>query len=171
MLTIALVLLGLVLIALTLADQAVRRLPLTPAVIYLAVGYAAGGLLGAPSPLTIEQHAPALKVATELAVLVSLFAVGLRLGTPPTWLAWRVALLMAGPGMVVAIALGAAAAQWLLETCEPRQDVGTPRFGLPTHCTTSELACVKMTVFWPAASMAGTSHIRVPAPEGMIVKK
>jgi len=114
MLTITLGLFGAVLLALVLADRAVRRLPLTPAVIYLAVGWAAGALLGAPSAPTLEAHAPALAVGTELAVLVSLFAVGLRLRVPPSLRAWHAALLLAGPGVVVAIGLGALVATLVL---------------------------------------------------------
>lgn len=114
MLTALLLLLGAVLLALTLADKAVRRLPLTPAVIYLVVGAAAGGLLRSPGGPPIEDHAGSLRVATELAVLVSLFAVGLRLRVPLRLAPWRVALLMAGPGMVVAIVLGMVVAHELL---------------------------------------------------------
>lgn len=114
MLTTALLLLGLVLLALALADTPVRRLPLTPAVVYLLVGWGAGAVLGTPGPGTLLRHAPALVVITEFALLVSLFAVGLRLRVPPTWHAWRVALLLAGPGMVVTIGLGTLAAHLLL---------------------------------------------------------
>jgi NhaP-type Na+/H+ or K+/H+ antiporter len=115
MLTIALLLFGSVLLALTLADRAVRRLPLTPALVYLVVGYGAGTLLGSPDSTAIAGHAPTLVVVTELAVLVSLFAVGLRLRVPPTWKAWRAAALLAGPGMVVTIGLGSVAAWALLD--------------------------------------------------------
>jgi NhaP-type Na+/H+ or K+/H+ antiporter len=47
-------------------------------------------------------------------VLVSLFAVGVRLRVPPTMQPWRVALLLAGPGMVVTIAVAALAGHGLL---------------------------------------------------------
>ena len=114
MLTPTLLLFGAVLLALTLADRLVRRLPLSPAVIYLIVGLAAGALLGAPDADTLIDRAAPVVVATEAAVLVSLLAVGLRLRVPPTLRAWREALLMAGPGMVVTIVLGAAAAMVLL---------------------------------------------------------
>ncbi len=114
MLGLALVLFGGVLLALVLADQAVRRLPLTPAVIYLAVGWAAGAVLGAPPLAELVRRAPLLSDITEMVVLVSLFAVGLRLRMPPSLRAWRVALWLAGPGVVVAIVAGALPAMWLL---------------------------------------------------------
>jgi len=115
MLTITLLLFGSVLLVLVLADRAVGHLPLTPAVIYLAAGWCAGAALGAPSAGYLEAHAPMLTVATELAVLVSLFAVGLRLRLPPGLRAWRQALLLAGPGVVVAILLGTVAAVLVLQ--------------------------------------------------------
>lgn len=114
MLSTTLVLFGSVLLVLVLADRAVRRLPLTPAVIYLGVGWAAGAVLGAPGPAALVSRAPLLSVVTELAVLGSLFAVGLRLRMPPHVRVWRVALLLAGPGVVVAIVAGALPAMWLL---------------------------------------------------------
>ncbi len=114
-LTVALLLFGSVLLALALADRLVRRLPLSPAVIYLVVGWLAGAVLGAPTPSQLEEQAPALVLCTELAVLSSLFAVGLRLRVPPTLRVWRVALLLAGPGMVLTVLLGSVAAVVMLD--------------------------------------------------------
>ena len=120
-------LLGGVLFALALTEGWVTRWPLSPALIYLAVGWVAGVLsgaladnpaadpTGAPDAAALIRHASALTHATEWALLISLFAVGLRLLVPPTWRAWRVALLLAGPGMVVTIALAAIAAYALLD--------------------------------------------------------
>lgn len=114
MLTIVVLLLGGVLMALALAERSVRPLPLSPALIYLGVGWAAGEWLAVPGLAEIAQHVPALVVTTEIAVLVSLFAVGLRLALPPTWRAWRVALLLAGPGMLVTVMLAMPIAHWVL---------------------------------------------------------
>jgi NhaP-type Na+/H+ or K+/H+ antiporter len=86
-----------------LAEPLVRRLPLSPAVLYLGTGWAAGTALGGPSIADLVAQAPVLVVATELAVLVSLFAVGLRLGVPVRWRSWRAAVVLAGPGMVAMI--------------------------------------------------------------------
>lgn len=114
MVTIMMMVFGAMLLALTLADSLVRKLPMTPAVVYLAVGWLTGALIGAPTAAELAEQAPAILMSTELAVLVSLLAVGLRLRVPPTWKAWNVALLMAGPGMVVTIVLGTLAAVLLL---------------------------------------------------------
>ncbi len=114
LLTAALICLGVVSLGLAMTDRLVRRLPLTPSVVYLTIGIAAGGLLGAPSPADIEAHAPALTLYTELVVLASLFAVGLRLRLPPSGPAWRVAFLMAGPGMLVMTVAAAGVGRWVL---------------------------------------------------------
>ena len=113
MLTASLLLLGSLLLVLALAETPVRRLPLSPALVYLAAGALAGVMLDGPTPGLIAQHALPLQVATEFAVLVSLVAVGMRLRVPPTLAAWRVAWLLAGPAMLVTIAL-ATLAGWLL---------------------------------------------------------
>jgi NhaP-type Na+/H+ or K+/H+ antiporter len=112
--TTATLLVGAVLLALALVDRPLSRLPLSPALIYLAIGWAAGAVLGVPDAGTREAQLPVAVMATEFAVLISLLAVGLRLRTPATLGAWRVALLLAGPGMVVTIALAMAAAHLLL---------------------------------------------------------
>lgn len=117
LLTFWLLLLGLLLLALALAEPLVRRLPLSPAVVYLVVGWLVGAVLGAPSLATFTGHAGALVVGTELAVLVSLFAVGLRLGLPTDrrgWRNWHGAGWLAGPAMVLTVALALVAAMALL---------------------------------------------------------
>jgi len=113
-LTAALLLLGTVLVAMGLAEQQIKRLPLSPATVYLMVGWAVGTLVRPLSSADALQHAPALAIVTELAVLVSLFTVGLRLRVPPTWHAWRVAAILASAGMLATIALATAAGAWLL---------------------------------------------------------
>ena len=115
MLTVALLLTGAALLVLAFAERALRPLPVTPAMLYLLLGAAGGAIFGAPSAAQLQSIAPMLAVALELALLVSLFAVGLRLRLAPGWRSWRVALLLAGPGMVVAIGLGAALAVLLFD--------------------------------------------------------
>lgn len=114
MLTTTLLVVGMVLIALTLADKEVRRLPLSPALVYLVLGWATGALFEQPDRATMDDVMPRLVFVTEAVVLISLFAVGLRLKVPATLRAWRPALLMAAPGMLVAIGLAALLAHLLL---------------------------------------------------------
>jgi sodium/hydrogen antiporter len=114
MLTLTLLLLGAVLVGMSLAEREVTRLPLSPATVYLLVGFGAGALA---QPLAVDdaiRHAPALALITEAAVLISLFTVGLRLRVAPGWQSWRVAALLASVGMLATIVLAAAAAAWLL---------------------------------------------------------
>lgn len=109
MLTAALLWLGLVLLAISLLDRTLRWLPVTPAVLYLLVGGAAGFVMGSPSLDEVQEHSGLLVISTELVVLMSLFAVGVRVGVPRPLRRWRVALLMSVPGMLVMVATGAAA--------------------------------------------------------------
>ncbi len=114
MLTQLLLMFGLVLLVLALWDRLLRRLPLTAAVVYLLVGWLAGLALGAPPAELWAGKAPLLRLAAELALLMSLFAVGLRLRVGPNLRSWAVALLLAGPGVVLAIVLGTLAGMLLL---------------------------------------------------------
>ncbi|MEW6705267.1 MAG: cation:proton antiporter [Pseudomonadota bacterium] len=108
------VLVGVVLIAMAFSSHLVQRLPLSPAIVYLCVGAAAGpagfGLL-ALDPIA---GAGMLELLTEIAVLITLFAVGLRLRAPFTWAAWRLPVRLASLGMVLTTALIALAGGWLL---------------------------------------------------------
>lgn len=114
MLTFTLVLGGLVLLGMTLAEQNVRRWPLSPALLYLLLGWLAGLWLRPWQPSLPLNPPPALVVGVEWAILISLFGVGLRL--PLAWRRqpWRLALWLASAGMLITIALSSAAAHWLL---------------------------------------------------------
>ncbi|MEO5687157.1 MAG: cation:proton antiporter [Burkholderiaceae bacterium] len=116
MLTATLLLLGVVLLAMCLLELVVTRLPLSPAVIYLAVGWIAGWMVQAKvlTPPTAPARADMLVVITEIAVLISLFAVGLQLRIPWTFKGWRVAAILASASMLVTIALATLAGWWLM---------------------------------------------------------
>jgi sodium/hydrogen antiporter len=110
---------GLALLALALTDRAVRRLPLSPALIYLALGAVLGAVFGVPDVGQWQSYAGALTIGFEAAVLVSLVAVGLRLSIAPKWSHWRAAVMLAGPTMLVFIGVCAATAVVLLGTNWP----------------------------------------------------
>jgi NhaP-type Na+/H+ or K+/H+ antiporter len=116
MLTTTLLLLGVVLLAMCLLELHVTRLPLSPATVYLAVGWIAGALVQdqVKLPPTAPQRADMLVVITETAVLISLFAVGLRLRTALTRTGWRVAVLLASNSMLALIVLATLVGVWLL---------------------------------------------------------
>lgn len=103
---------GAFLVSMALIGPIVERLPFTPAIAYLLAGYALslGGLgLHRLDPVA---DAALLRVLTEIAVAISLFAVGLKLRVPLTWAAWQVPLRLALPAMVLTI-LPLAGLAWL----------------------------------------------------------
>lgn len=105
------IVIGVILIVMALLDSVVDRLPLSSGLIYLAIGLLLGpGVLGWLR-LHPVSHAPTLEVLFLLAVLVSLFTVGLKLrisGTLFTKSLWRLPFRLAGPAMLITIALVAA---------------------------------------------------------------
>jgi NhaP-type Na+/H+ or K+/H+ antiporter len=93
------------LILMGLTGSVLERLPLSPAMLYLVIGFMLG-----PSGLHLvsldpRHNAPMLTLITEVALLISLFAVGLRLRVPLSdtiwWLPWRLGV----PGMLITIGL------------------------------------------------------------------
>ena len=116
MLTATLLLLGTVLMAMCLLEMHVTRLPMSPATVYLAVGWVAGWMVQARvrTPPTAPERADMLVIITEIAVLISLFAVGLQLRMPWTLKGWRVAAILASATMLVTIALATLAGFWLM---------------------------------------------------------
>ena len=104
---------GVLLIAMTLSRKVLQRLPLSTGMLYLGAGVALGpaGLeLMSPDP---EDHSEFLERAAEVAVLISLFAIGLKLGLPLSDRRWHVAIRLATGSMVVTIALIAVIAYYV----------------------------------------------------------
>jgi NhaP-type Na+/H+ or K+/H+ antiporter len=103
---------GVLLIVIGLTDTWRQELPVSTSAIYLLAGYLLGpdayGLLD----LRLTFHAHLLERLSEAAVLVSLFAVGLRLRAPLSDRIWRTPLVMATLamfltiGMLVGVGLG-----------------------------------------------------------------
>lgn len=102
------IVIGVILIGMALLDSVVDRLPLSKGLIYLAIGLLLGpGGLGWLD-LHPDSDAPTLEVLFLVAVLVSLFTVGLKLRTSGTFFTkrlWRLPLRLAGPAMLITIAL------------------------------------------------------------------
>jgi sodium/hydrogen antiporter len=92
-------------VAMGIASSFVKQLPLTGAMLYLAAGFALGppgaGLLA----LDIARDAHLVRVVSEIALLVSLFAIGLRLRLPLTDRLWMLPLRLGVLGMVVTVAI------------------------------------------------------------------
>lgn len=94
---------GVLLTTMALAGTQLRGLPLSTGMLYLGVGAVlgpAGWSLLTPHPLAQSQL---LEVAAEVAVLISLFAVGLKLGLPLSDSRWQLPLRLATVSMLVTI--------------------------------------------------------------------
>jgi NhaP-type Na+/H+ or K+/H+ antiporter len=107
-------LVGGLLLARGLTSSMLKRLPVTPAIIYLAVG-----LLVGPTMLNVFHFNPLkqsalLQVLTEVAVLISLFSAGVKMPVPVSFARWRTPILLASVSMAVSVGLVAAFAYYLL---------------------------------------------------------
>lgn len=105
MLTATLLLVGAVLFAMGVTERDVKRLPLSASLIYLLAGWAATTLDTAFTEVDPVEQAAWLLTCTEIALLISLFATGMRLGMPSAHRAWKVAALLASLGMAATIGL------------------------------------------------------------------
>lgn len=105
---------GVLLITLVLVGTLMGRLPLSSAMIYLVLGW----LLGpealnvlTPDPL---RHTALLQRLSEIALLISLFAVGLHLGEPLHSHRWRLPVRLAFLSMTAMVVMITAVGVWLL---------------------------------------------------------
>lgn len=96
---------GALLVTMVLVSTLLPRLPLSGAIIYLGLGYVLGpGELGVIRPDPI-RYAGTLELVTQAALLISLFAVGLRLGVPIRDRRWILPMRLAFLSMVITVAL------------------------------------------------------------------
>ncbi len=107
-------LVGGLLLARGLTSSMLKRLPVTPAIVYLAVG-----LLVGPTILNLFHFNPLkesalLEVLTEVAVLISLFSAGVKMPVPFSFVRWRTPILLASVSMAVSVGMVAAFAYYLL---------------------------------------------------------
>jgi NhaP-type Na+/H+ or K+/H+ antiporter len=93
-----------ILLLMALASGYVRDLPITTSVLYLAVGLVIGPLGVEIVVLDLVTHAAILERVTEVAVVIALFVGGLKLRLHVSDPAWRAAMILAGPVMVLTIA-------------------------------------------------------------------
>lgn len=108
-------LVGGLLLARGLTASMLQRLPVTPAIIYLAVG-----LLVGPTVLNLFHFNPLkesalLQVLTEVAVLISLFSAGVKMPVPVSLARWRTPILLATLSMAISVGLVAAFACYFLD--------------------------------------------------------
>jgi NhaP-type Na+/H+ or K+/H+ antiporter len=105
---------GALLVTMVLAGTLLGRLPLSSPMIYLALGWLLGPHVAnvlRPDPYL---HAGLLERLAEIALLISLFAVGLQLGVPLRDRRWRLPLRLASVSMALMVGLIAAVGVWAL---------------------------------------------------------
>jgi sodium/hydrogen antiporter len=107
-------LVGAILVVMAFAGRWVARMPLSFALVYLAVGFAIGPDGVNLVAIDLVAHRGIIEILAEVAVLISLFAVGLRLNLPLAWRYWRTPIKLATLTMLLTIAGIALAAHWLL---------------------------------------------------------
>jgi NhaP-type Na+/H+ or K+/H+ antiporter len=114
MLAIWFLVLGAVLMVMGFARRVLQPLPLSTGIVYVVIGFVLGPV--GVELLNVEPNRDVkwIEIATEVAVLISLFAVGLKIEVGFSRAAWRVPVRLASGTMVVSIALIALLAHLLL---------------------------------------------------------
>lgn len=101
-------LVGSLLLVMGLTPSFISRLPVTPAIIYLTIGLLAGPSLFNVFHFNPLKQSALLEVLTEVAVLISLFAAGVKMPVPVKLSRWRTPVLLATVAMVASVAMVAA---------------------------------------------------------------
>lgn len=107
-------LVGVLLVVIALLGRFLDRLPMSPAMIYLLVGFALGPAAFGALELHPLRELVLLEFITEVAVLIALFTVGIKMRVPVGDWRWSLPLRLATVSMVITIAGIALAAWWLL---------------------------------------------------------
>lgn len=105
---------GGLLLVMGLTASILKRSPITSAIIYLSVGMLVG-----PSVLDLFHFNPLkqsalLEYLTEIAVLISLFAAGVKMPVPFNFVRWRSPILLATASMTITVAMIAGFAFYVL---------------------------------------------------------
>ena len=95
---------GLTLVLMALGATVLKRLPLSSAMLYLALGYGLATEAVGVLTLDLARDAAVLERITELAVLVSLFSAGLKLRLPFRDRRWHVPVRLASVSMIITVA-------------------------------------------------------------------
>lgn len=112
--TLASIIVGALLIGKTLGGSFIARLPLSAAMLYLAVGIAIGPLGWGVLTLDALENVELLERLTEVAVLISLFTAGMKLELPLKDKRWRIPVQLASVSMLLTVAAVTAVGVWLL---------------------------------------------------------
>lgn len=107
-------LVGGLLLARGLTATMLKRLPVTPAIIYLAVGLLVGPMVLNVFHFNPLKQSALLEVLTEVVVLISLFSAGIKMPVPVSFARWRAPILLATVSMTISVGLVAAFAYYFL---------------------------------------------------------
>src|SRR5918911_3097337 len=99
------IVIGTLLVGMALASSVLKRLPLTTAMLYLAVGIALGPALFGLIQLDPLEQSALLERITEVAVIISLFTAGLKLRTGLTDVGWHLPLRLAVVSMILTVGM------------------------------------------------------------------
>ncbi len=105
---------GMLLIAKTLGSSLITRLPMSAAMLYLAAGVAIGPLGWNLLKLDAFKNTLLLERLAEVALLISLFTVGMKFELKKQDIRWRIPVQLATVSMVITVGLITAAGMWLL---------------------------------------------------------
>lgn len=98
-------LVGGLMLAMGLTAPIIRRLPITLAMVYLAVGLLVGPTVFDLFHFNPLKQSALLEVLTEVAVLIALFSAGVKMPVPVTFARWRTPVFMAVFSMAATVAL------------------------------------------------------------------
>ncbi|MBB4637579.1 cation:proton antiporter [Longimicrobium terrae] len=99
------VLIGVLLVAMALSRSVLRRLPLSTSMLYLGAGFVLGPQVAGLMHVDIYTQSAIWERVTEVAVLISLFAAGLKLRTPLRDGRWVLPVRLATVSMLVTVGL------------------------------------------------------------------
>jgi NhaP-type Na+/H+ or K+/H+ antiporter len=107
-------LIGCLMLARGLAATTISRLPVTSAIVYLAVGVISGPVVLGIFHFDAVKQSHVLETLTEIAVLISLFSAGVKMPVPITFKRWGPSFRLAWASMSITVALVAAFGYYVL---------------------------------------------------------
>lgn len=110
--TIWFLIVGGMFVGMGIASSLFKRLPLTGAMLYLVTGFALGPSVGGLLALDVSQDASLVRLLSEVALLVSLFAIGLRLRAPIFASLWSLPVRLGLLAMIATVPLLAVVGAW-----------------------------------------------------------
>ncbi|WP_371884168.1 cation:proton antiporter [Caballeronia sp. S22] len=103
---------GALMVLMAIGRKFVERLPMTGAMVYLVVGFALGPACAGLLTLDLERDVTLLRTLVEAGLMVSLFAIGMYLRIELSNPLRKLTLRLAGPAMLIPIAVMFVATRW-----------------------------------------------------------